>query len=194
MFDTAPFADASTLVQGLVAGLVFGFLLQRGSVGRYETVVGQFLLRDHTMLRVMLSAIVVGGLAVYGLDALGLVPALHVKAADFAAIGLGGGIFAIGMVLLGYCPGTGLVAVAEGARDARYGLLGMLAGAGLFAEVAATLRAALAELLGDTAGLGKATLPSLTGLSPFVFLVPLAAAVVGLFAWLRRRERGAEPT
>jgi len=193
MFDTAFLADASTLVQGLVAGLVFGFLLQRGAVGSYETIVEQFLLRDHTMLRVMLSAIVVGGLAVYGLDALGLVPGLHVKTADFAAIGLGGAIFAVGMVLLGYCPGTGLVAAAEGARDARHGLFGMLVGAALFAEVAGPVRAGLADLLGDTAGLGKATLPSLTGLSPFVFLVPLAVAVAGLFLWLRRRERAAGP-
>jgi hypothetical protein len=64
MFETPFFADPKTLALGALAGLVFGFLLQKGAVGRYETIVGQFLLRDHTMLKVMLSAIVVGGLSV----------------------------------------------------------------------------------------------------------------------------------
>jgi hypothetical protein len=189
MFETPFFADPKTLALGALAGLVFGFLLQKGAVGRYETIVGQFLLRDHTMLKVMLSAIVVGGLSVYGLQSLGLVETLHVKTADFAAVGLGGALFAVGMVVLGYCPGTGIAALAEGARDARFGVAGMLVGAGLYAEAHAPLRELLGRLFGDTAGLGKATFATLTGLSPFVLLVPLAAAVAVGFVLLERRER-----
>lgn len=189
MFDTPFFADPTTLALGALAGLVFGFLLQKGAVARYETIVGQFLLRDHTMLKVMLSAIVVGGLSVYGLQALGLVESLHVKTADFAAVGLGGALFAVGMVVLGYCPGTGVAALGEGARDARWGVLGMLVGAGLYAEAHAPLRELLGRLFGDTAGLGKATFSTLTGLSPFVALVPLAVLVALGFAALERFER-----
>jgi len=101
------FDSAQNLVLGLVAGLVFGFLLQRGAVTRYRVILGQFLWTNHTMLRVMLTAIVVGAIGIYAMHQLWAVK-LHIK--DTALLGnvVGGAIFGIGMVVLGYCPGTGV--------------------------------------------------------------------------------------
>ena len=67
------------LLLGLMTGFVFGFLLQKGHVTKYKVIVGQFLLRDFTVLKTMLTAVVVGGAGVYGLRALGLAT-LHVNA------------------------------------------------------------------------------------------------------------------
>jgi uncharacterized protein len=122
----------SKLLPGLVSGFLFGFLLQKGFVTKYPVVVGQFLLRDFTVLKTMLTAVVTGGIGAYALRAVGAA-SLHVKPAQLAAVSIGGLIFGVGMVLLGYCPGTGVAAAAEGKGDAAFGLAGMLLGALLFA-------------------------------------------------------------
>ena len=83
------------LLLGLLTGFLFGFFLQKGHVSKFPVIVGQFLLRDFTVLKVMLTAIVVGGVGVYALHGMGLA-GLHVKPAQLAAIALGGLVFEIG--------------------------------------------------------------------------------------------------
>ena len=60
----------------LFLGIVFGFLLQKGGVTRYEVIIGQLLLLDFTVLKVMLSAVLAGMLGIQVLLQLKLV-ALH---------------------------------------------------------------------------------------------------------------------
>jgi uncharacterized membrane protein YedE/YeeE len=169
------------LLLGLATGFAFGFLLQKGRVTRYTVIVGQFLLRDFTMLKTMLTAVLVGGVGVYALRAMGAAT-LHVKPAQLAAVSLGGLIFGVGMVVLGYCPGTGVAAAAEGKRDALAGVGGMLVGALLFAELYGWLsRTVLAW-----ANLGPVTLPEMTGLPVWAIFAAIAALAFALFAGLRR--------
>ena len=47
-------------VLGLITGVVFGFLLQKGRVLRFEKQVGAMRLKDFTILKFMMSAILVG--------------------------------------------------------------------------------------------------------------------------------------
>ena len=47
-------------ILGLATGIVFGFLLQKGRVLRFEKQIGAMLLKDMTILKFMLSAIIVG--------------------------------------------------------------------------------------------------------------------------------------
>jgi uncharacterized membrane protein YedE/YeeE len=173
----------SKLVLGLLTGFVFGFVLQKGQVTKYAVIVGQFLLRDFTVLKTMLTAIVVGGAGVYALRAAGLA-SLHVKPAQLAAVSVGGVVFGVGMVLLGYCPGTGVAAAAEGRRDAMAGVAGMLVGAVAFS----TVYASLSRTLLTWANLGPVTLVDVTGAPAWVLLGVLGAGAVGLFRWLERRE------
>ena len=185
MFDAPFFADPSVLFLGALTGLVFGFLLQKGGVTRFDTIVGQFLLRDFTVAKVMLTAMVVGGVGVYGMLQFGLIEGLHVKAAHLAANALGGLIFGTGMAVLGYCPGTGVAALGDGSRDALPGILGMLFGAAVYAETHAWMSAHLLPV-GD---LGKETFVTASGLSPWWFLAGLALAGAVLFVLLERWER-----
>lgn len=168
------------LVLGFLTGFVFGFVLQKGRLTDYAVIVGQFLLRDFTVLKTMLTAIVVGGFGVYALHYAGWV-SLHVKPAVVIAIALGGLIFGAGMAILGYCPGTAVGAIGEGSRHAVFGVLGMLAGAALYAEVYAVLHPLVSSI-----DLGPVTLPELTGTSPWVWLGGLAL-VAGLVFWVVER-------
>ncbi len=179
------FATPGDLVAGALTGLVFGFLLQKGGVTRYQVIAGQFLLKDFTVLKVILSAVVVGAVGIYGMRALGMDVNLHVKNATLLGNALGGLIFGVGMALLGYCPGTGFAALGDGSRHAVPGILGMLTGAAVYAEVYPWLKS---EVLG-VGDLGKSTLETVTGLSPWWFVAAMLVAAVTGFATLERWER-----
>jgi hypothetical protein len=59
---------ASDLSWGLVFGIVFGFLLHKGGVTNYDVIIGQLLLTDFTVLKIMLSAVVVGAIGIHTLQ------------------------------------------------------------------------------------------------------------------------------
>jgi uncharacterized membrane protein YedE/YeeE len=184
MFDTP-----LNLSLGLITGVIFGFLLHKGQVTKFSIIVRQFLLQDFTVLKVMLTAVVVGGLGIYAMHGFDWV-SLHIKPLVLGGVIGGGLIFGVGMALLGYCPGTGVAAIAEGSRHAIFGVLGMLVGAALYAEVFPLMKSSLLKV-GD---LGKVTLPSVTGLSPWVFLAVITVGSVLLFVALERWQRSAHPS
>ena len=86
-----------------------------------------------TILKFMLTAIFVSSVGIYLLKDLGLVK-LSIKSTVLGATIIGGLIFGLGWGLLGYCPGTSMGAIGEGRWDGLWGLLGMLAGAAVYAE------------------------------------------------------------
>jgi len=45
---------------GLLTGILFGFLLQKGGVTKYDVIIGQLLLTDFTVVKIMLSAVITG--------------------------------------------------------------------------------------------------------------------------------------
>ncbi len=126
---------AFQLFMGLAIGFFFGFLLQRGGVTEYDVILGQLLLTDFTVLKIMLSAVITGMLGVYYFRRRGWVR-LHPKAGSVGMSVIGGLIFGVGFAVLGYCPGTALGAAAQGSLDALIGgLLGLLVGSALFAAI-----------------------------------------------------------
>jgi hypothetical protein len=61
------------LFWGLVTGIFFGFLLQKGQVLRYDKQLGALLLSDFTIVKFMLSTVIVAMVGIYFLHDLGLV-------------------------------------------------------------------------------------------------------------------------
>ena len=58
---------------GLVTGIVFGVLLQKGRVAKFRIIVGQFILQDWTVVKIMGTAVVAGAIGVYGLLAMEMI-------------------------------------------------------------------------------------------------------------------------
>ena len=166
---------------------MFGFLLQKGGVTQYNVIVKQFLFRDFTVLKTMLTAIIVGAIGIYAMLALGMIEGLHVKTAALMMNILGGAIFGVGMVLLGYCPGTAVAAAGQGSRDALVGIAGGLVGALAYAEAYPWI----SKHIEPVANFGKITFPGIAHASPWLFIVPLALGASALFYWLERREHTA---
>lgn len=145
------------LFLGAAVGLAFGFLLQRGQVTKYDIIVGQLLLRDFTVMKVMLTAIITGMLGIFFLRRLGLVNT-HIKAGAAGATVPGGLLFGAGMALLGYCPGTNAGAVGQGSLDA---LIGGVPGIVVGSVVYAFLFPWLDKTILTFGAFGRTTLPEL---------------------------------
>ena len=154
--------------------MIFGFLLQKGGVAKYEVLIGMLLLEDFTVMKVILSAVVVGMIGIYTLNAVGLVK-LHIKPTRYGANTLGGILFGIGFGLAAYCPGTGAAALGQGNFDAIAVLLGLVAGSYLFAEASGWLDRTVNHW-GDR---GELTLDQVLHLKPLV-LVPVVATLLVL--------------
>jgi hypothetical protein len=170
------------LLYGLITGILFGFLLQKGLVLRYDKQVGALRLLDMTIVKFMLSSIVVGMVGIYLLHDLGVVK-LHVKATVLGGNIIGGLLFGIGWGFLGYCPATQLGALGEGRWDAVWGIIGMLAGAAVFAETYPALKKTVLTW-GD---LGKITLPQVLGLNHWFVIPVFIFGGIALFRWFERK-------
>lgn len=178
-----PITGTAALVLALVFGAAFGFLLHRGRVADYNTIVNQFRFRDFTVLKIMLTAIIVGGVGVLAMKDAGLVQ-WHIKNADLLAVALGAGIFGIGMVLYGYCPGTALSAIGAGSIHALVGAFGMVLGAILYAWSFDWVKAWIIPV----GQLGKVRLPDVLGVNAWVIFAALAVVAVALFWAIERAE------
>jgi hypothetical protein len=164
------------LLLGLIFGILFGFLLQKGGVTQYDVIIGQLLLVDFTVVKIMLSAVIVGMIGVYAMKSLGWAK-LHTKGGSVGSTVVGGLIFGAGFGILGYCPGTLAGAVGQGALDALVGgASGILIGTGLFAA----LYPRLSRKILHYGAFETKTIPDLLHVNPWMVVVPAVAILVGL--------------
>jgi uncharacterized membrane protein YedE/YeeE len=129
----------------------------------------------------MFTAIVVGGIGVLVLHRLGYA-AYHIKPANMLGVVLGAGIFGVGMVTYGYCPGTGIAAVATGSVHALVGFAGMLVGGILYALSFSWVN----EHILGVAALGKVRLPDVTRIADWIWFIILAAVAAIVFYAIER--------
>lgn len=167
----------------ILMGALFGFLLQRGRVTSCNVIENQFRLRDFTVLKVMGTAIIVGGIGVLLLIDTGNTK-YYVKDANMLGVALGAALFGIGMVVYGYCPGTALGAIATGSVHALVGALGMIVGAILYALSFDWVKSHVLNVW----ALGKVRLPDVTGVPDAVWFAALAVGAVAFFWWIEASE------
>jgi uncharacterized membrane protein YedE/YeeE len=179
---TLPITGATALWLAIPFGMLFGALLHRGGVADYNVIVNQFRFRDFTVLKIMLTAIIVGGIGVWVLHGMGHAQ-YQIKPANLLGVALGAALFGIGMVLYGYCPGTGVAAIATGSLHALVGFAGMLVGAVLYALSYPWVE----EHIQPVATFGKVRLPELTGIPDLGWLAILLVIAGGVF-WLLERK------
>ncbi len=177
------FDSPERMLLGLVTGVVFGFLLQKGGVAKHAVIVGQLILRDHTVIKIMLTAIAVGAVGFWGLAAAGMTP-VDVKPAEMGGVLSGALLFGVGLAVVGYCPGTSVAAVGEGRRDAAMAVLGMFGGALIFVQAFDQL----SKVQKSVADLGKLTLPNATRIPAGVWVAGLLAVVMMTYVGTRMRR------
>ncbi len=170
----------SPLLMGLLFGIVFGFLLQKGGATKYDVIVAQLLLTDFTVLKIMLSAVATGMIGIYAMKAMGWIE-LSIKSGSLGKNIIGGLMFGVGFAVLGYCPGTIAGAVGNGYLDAIVGgLVGIVIGSGLFAALYPKLKSGILTK-GD---FGELTFPHYFKVNDWVVVIPAVALIVLLLFWL----------
>lgn len=167
------------IIQAVFFGFLFGFLLQKGGVANYHVLEGQLLLKEFTVIKVMLSAIIVGMVGIYVLHRMAGTK-LHLKPTKIGANVIGGLIFGVGFAFAGYCPGTGAAALGQGEMPALIVMLGLVAGSYGYAELSQSMKKTV-QTWGD---LGRLTLPSVVGMKTGAFVALFALLLSGVLLLL----------
>jgi uncharacterized protein len=166
----------------LVTGIIFGFLLQKGRVLRYDKQIGALRLIDMTIVKFMFSSVLVAMVGVYLLNDLGLVK-LSIKPTVLGGNIIGGLLFGVGWGLFGYCPGTAVGALGEGRWDTVWGLLGMLTGAALYAEAYPFMTRTVLTW----GNYGKITVPQALGVNHWAIIAIFVLAGLGMFRFFEKK-------
>jgi uncharacterized membrane protein YedE/YeeE len=175
----------NTLLIGFAIGCAFGAILFLGGASSYRKILGTLLLRDMTIIKLMMTAIGVGTLGVYLMDFSGLAN-MSIKPAYVWGIAAGGAVFGVGWAVSGYCPGTCVVGASEGKLDAIFTLAGALVGAFLFSLVYPTMDAWLMQ----NANFGKITFVDLIGVDGVYLAVPFSMILLGVAFFVLKDRYG----
>src|SRR5215510_12010082 len=124
-------AVAAMFAGGIATAIVFGFAFEKSRVFEPGMIVGQMQLRNFLMLKIFLTAVATGAIALAVLNGLGYVK-LQPRPAAYARYAVGGLLLGAAISLSGASPGTTLAQIGVGYRDALFTLIGGLLGAVTF--------------------------------------------------------------
>jgi hypothetical protein len=200
--------ETSLMASGLVVGMIFGFVLQRGRFCMNSAFRDIILMKEYTLLKAVALAIVVQMIGFHLMATMGYIQ-LYPKTLYWGAMIVGGFIFGIGMVLAAGCASGTTYRVGEGMMGSFVALLGLMIG-GLV-----TSGGALSELLKlksntlvttDYSGISPGpyvapksdkyepglTLANVFGLdlNPWIFVAIVSIVIIAVLIW----KRGGEET
>jgi rhodanese-related sulfurtransferase/uncharacterized membrane protein YedE/YeeE len=179
-----------SLAVALVIGMAFGWALERAGLGSARKLIGQFLLTDFTVFKVMFSAIVTAMLGVFWLGRAGVldVSRIYVPETFLVPQLIGGVVFGAGFVIAALCPGTSCVAAATGRGDGLAVVVGMLTGV-----LGAGLTIRWWESFYDSTPRGSYTLPAALHASYGLTVAVIVGAALLAFLILERFEGRRRP-
>ncbi len=179
-------------VIALLVGLAFGYILESSGFSSSRKMVGMFYGYDFTVLKVFFTATItamIGLLYFNYMEWIDLsmiyIPPTYVKSAI-----VGGLIMGLGFVLGGFCPGTGVCAVAIGKLDAITFVIGLYLGIFLFSEAFPVLKSLYTD-----SSLGRVKISETLGIQTgvFVFLFIVAALIAfGIATYVQKKVKSVD--
>jgi uncharacterized membrane protein YedE/YeeE len=139
--------DHGSIAMVFIIGIFFGVVVQWSRVDTFEKIAGFSMLKDFTMIKLVLFAM---GIITIGLYFMVENDLAHYspKPIYIGALIIGGILFGIGMSIFGKCPGTGTISLAEGRIDVLVGILGGLLGGAVYTIYYMDFKFLLGENLG----------------------------------------------
>ncbi len=153
MFENVIHQGHGSLALVFLIGIIFGGIIQYTRVDKFEKIAGFAMLKDTIVPKMLFLAVGLTSIALYFMIEAGWAH-YHVKPIMWQGLVIGGTIFGISMAIMGKCPGTGPVSIAEGRIDVLVGAIGGLLGGLVFTVYYDDL---FKPLMGES--LGKLTLP-----------------------------------
>jgi len=149
MFTTVSNESHGSLLVVFLIGLVFGGIIQYSRVDKFEKIAGFAMLRDTVVPKMLFLAIGLASIGLYFMVEAGYA-SYHPKPIILGGLIIGGTIFGISMAILGKCPGTGPVSIAEGRIDVLVGAIGGIFGGLVFTVYYDFFKKIMGESLGKT--------------------------------------------
>ena len=186
--------EPAGILSGLVVGILFGFVLQRGRFCMNSAFRDILLMKEYTLLKAVIVAIIVSMLGFHLMASLGAIQ-LNPKPFFLGANIVGGFIFGIGMVLAGGCASGTTYRVGEGMVGSFVALLGGMMGAvitdsGALSGVKSYLQTTTTITITNPGplvmpGSTSPTLANVIGIDPWIVVIVLAIIGIGALAWKR---------
>lgn len=129
-------------------GLAFGSIIQWSRVDTFEKIAGFSMLKDFTMIKLILLTTGIITIALFFMVKFGYA-SYSPKPLLLSSLIIGGIIFGIGMSIFGKCPGTGTISLAEGRLDVLVGIIGGLFAGAVYTIYYEDIKPILGENLGE---------------------------------------------
>jgi len=130
IFDIATKQHGSIALIFLI-GVIFGGIIQFTRVDKFEKIAGFAMLKDTIVPKMLFLAVGISVIGLYAMMDAGVANA-KIKPLMVQGLVIGGVLFGISMAILGKCPGTGPVSIAEGRIDVLVGAIGGIFGGLVF--------------------------------------------------------------
>ena len=131
MFENVINQGHGSLVLVFLIGIIFGGIIQYTRVDKFEKIAGFSMLKDTIIPKMLFLTVGLTSIGLYFMIDAGTAN-YHVKPIIWQGLIIGGILFGISMAILGKCPGTGPVSIAEGRIDVLVGAIGGLLGGLVF--------------------------------------------------------------
>jgi len=152
MFENVIHQGHGSLALVFLIGIIFGGIIQYTRVDKFEKIAGFAMLKDTIVPKMLFLAVGLTSIGLYFMIKAGWAN-YHIKPMIVQGLVIGGILFGVAMAILGKCPGTGPVSIAEGRIDVLIGAIGGLLGGLVFTLYYDNF---FKPLMGDS--LGKLTL------------------------------------
>ena len=131
MFENVINQGHGSLALVFLIGIIFGGIIQYTRVDKFEKIAGFSMLKDTIIPKMLFLAVGLTSIGLYFMIEAGGAH-YHVKPIFLQGLVIGGTLFGISMAILGKCPGTGPISIAEGRIDVLVGAIGGLLGGLVF--------------------------------------------------------------
>ena len=131
IFHVVETQNHGSLMLVFMIGILFGGIIQYSRVDKFEKIAGFAMLKDTIVPKMLFLAIGIASIGLYFMIKAGYAH-YHVKPIILGGLIVGGTLFGISMAILGKCPGTGPISIAEGRIDVLVGAIGGLLGGLVF--------------------------------------------------------------
>ena len=148
MFENVIHQGHGSLALVFLIGIIFGGIIQYTRVDKFEKIAGFAMLKDTIVPKMLFLTVGLTSIGLYFMIEAGWAH-YHIKPVIWQGLLVGGTLFGISMAIMGKCPGTGPVSIAEGRIDVLVGAIG-----GLFGGLVFTLYYTdfFKPLMGESAG------------------------------------------
>lgn len=131
MFATVANGSHGSAALVFIIGVLFGGIIQYTRVDKFEKIAGFAMLRDTVVPKMLFLAVGIASIGLFFMIEAGYAH-YHIKPVLLWGLIIGAVLFGISMAILGKCPGTGPVSIAEGRIDVLVGAIGGLFGGLVF--------------------------------------------------------------